>query len=592
MAGTEKRVTPANGAIGVSQRLDVLERIRVLVRFKWAILACLIAGAAGGYVLSSQQTKIYRGTAILLARTVPSQTDVFSSQQNAPAADIQDRNVATQIKILESPPVKAAVIAKIPGAPDAVGTQIRLTNEFTAQVSSRDPRLASRSATAYAQAYIDFQRDQSVTDITAAAASVATGVQTLQRQLDQIQAQIDDRTVLDAANHVGPSNDPTMALLQQQHQSLVQQQSVFQTKLNELDVNAQLKQSPAILVSPAKIPDSPYSPRPKRSAALAGLASLLLGLLACFLFDYLDDRITSPGDVEIATEGVAVLGNVPKVQGMKPGTSLTLVTLGPSSSTAEAFRSIRTNVQFLIAEESAASILVTSPSMAEGKTTVVGNLAITLGRAGKRVVVLDADMRKPRLHEFFGLDGSLGLSSVLSGSTPLAGAIQEVPGEPNIRLLPAGPVPANPSELLSSEWTHQLIQALEEQCDQLIIDTPPVLPVTDAVALSSRVDACILVAMAGRSKKRQLHRAIQALRQVNAPIMGLVVNAIQANFGNGYGYGYGYGYRNENGYGHASQDSKAFDEQSELDSVTRGSERGTVDHLSTKAEYDSPTSDH
>jgi capsular exopolysaccharide synthesis family protein len=533
------------------QQLALVERTRILARRKWVVAACLVAGASGAYVWSARKAKLYYGTATLLARTVPSQTDVFSNQNLAPASDVQDRDVATQIKILESPAVQAAIQKQIPNAPRVRGSQVGSTNEFTARASSRDPNLAAATANAAAQAYIQFQRDQSVADDTAAAQSVNSQVQAIQGQIDAVQAQIDRLTASDASSERSVATDPNISLAQQQHQQLLQQQTVFQNKLAELNVDAQLKQSPAVLVAAAVPERSPYAPRPLRTAALAAFAALLLGGALAFLLDYVDDRIKSRDDVEAAAGGIAVLGNLPKVASPRGGqASINIAELGPTSAVAEAFRSLRTNVQFLSVEQHSRTLLVTSPATAEGKTTVAANLAIALGRAGVRVIVVDADMRKPRLDKFFGLGATSGLSSVLSGSASLADAFESVPGEPNLRVLPAGPVPPDPSELLGSERSRRLFAALAGQCDQLIIDTPPVLPVTDAVALSPRVDACVVVATAGSSKKRQLARAINSLRQVNAPVVGVVVNGITDRFQDGYGYGYGYGYRNGYAYGY------------------------------------------
>jgi len=158
------------------------------------------------------------------------------------------------------------------------------------------------------------------------------------------------------------------------------------------------------------------------------------------------------------------------------------------------------------------------------------------------------DLRRPRLHEFFGLSNERGFTSVLLGIDPLQDVVQQVPGIPNLKLVASGPVPTNPSELLLSDRAANVITALQTQCDLLLIDCPPVLPVTDAVAMSQRVQGTIVVVAAGETSRRELRRTIELLRQVNAPLLGTVVNGISRG-DSGYGYGLGYGDRYGYGYG-------------------------------------------
>jgi capsular exopolysaccharide synthesis family protein len=200
-------------------------------------------------------------------------------------------------------------------------------------------------------------------------------------------------------------------------------------------------------------------------------------------------------------------------------------------------------VQFLALGRSIRILQVTSPAAAEGKTTTISNLAIALARAGMRVVVVDCDLRRPRLHGFFSLPNEQGFTSVLLGEAILAQAITPVPGEGNVMLVTSGPRPPNPSELLSSRRTLDVFNALKSEADLVIIDCPPVLPVTDAALLSSRVDATLMVVNAGVSTKRQLHSAVETLRRVNAAIIGTVLNGVSADSPYGYEYQYQYQYR-------------------------------------------------
>jgi non-specific protein-tyrosine kinase len=179
---------------------------------------------------------------------------------------------------------------------------------------------------------------------------------------------------------------------------------------------------------------------------------------------------------------------------------------------------------------------VTSASAAEGKTTTIANLAVVLARAGERqVVVVDCDLRRPRLHEFFDLPNVVGFTSVMLGEVPLSRALQSIDAEKGISVLTSGPVPSHPSELLASRRSGEVLAALRSEGALVLIDTPPVLPVTDALVVSRWADAILLVSAAGITTKKQVHRALELLNQVEAPLVGSVMNQAPTD-GSGYGY--------------------------------------------------------
>jgi capsular exopolysaccharide synthesis family protein len=176
---------------------------------------------------------------------------------------------------------------------------------------------------------------------------------------------------------------------------------------------------------------------------------------------------------------------------------------------------------------------------AEGKTTTAANLGVALARAGKRVVMVDWDLRRPRIETFFGVDNSVGFTNVVVGDTSLADAVQRVPNEPRLAVLPSGPTPPNPSELLTTKRASDILRALGEEADYVIVDCPPLLPVTDAIIVAGMADATILVVTANSTTKRQAARAVELLRQIDAPIVGSVLNGATGEAAYGYGYGYG-----------------------------------------------------
>jgi capsular exopolysaccharide synthesis family protein len=171
---------------------------------------------------------------------------------------------------------------------------------------------------------------------------------------------------------------------------------------------------------------------------------------------------------------------------------------------------------------------MTSPSAGEGKTTIIANLGVCLAQAGQRVIIACCDLRRPRLHEFFGLDNAVGFTSVLLGQMPAFAALQPVAGEPNLSILASGPLPSNPSELLSTDRAAEVLAALRGEADIVLIDSPPLLPVTDAAVLTRLVDGTVLVVTVGSTTRKQISQALEVLGQVDAPLIGTVLNNVSA----------------------------------------------------------------
>ncbi|MBW3558053.1 MAG: polysaccharide biosynthesis tyrosine autokinase, partial [Actinobacteria bacterium] len=305
-----------------------------------------------------------------------------------------------------------------------------------------------------------------------------------------------------------------------------------------------LKSGGAQLVTPAVAPTSPVRPTPRRNAVVALAVGLMLGVGVAFLREYLDDSIKGKEDVERAAPGVPILGLIPELKTWKdPKDSFVVSLTDPHSHATEAYRSLRTSVQFLGLDRKIKIVQMTSPSQAEGKSTTIANLAVGLASAGQRVVLVDADLRRPRIHAFFGLPNDVGFSSILIGDTTLGQAMQQVRSVSRLYLLASGPIPPNPSEMLASRRSGELLRSLAEHVDVVLIDSPPVLPVTDATVLANTVDATLLVVNATRTKQAQLRRAVELLGNVQAPLAGVVVNGVGGNVFDGYAYGYGAGYR-------------------------------------------------
>ncbi|MCR8669843.1 polysaccharide biosynthesis tyrosine autokinase [Agrococcus sp. HG114] len=293
------------------------------------------------------------------------------------------------------------------------------------------------------------------------------------------------------------------------------------------------------VVERASVPTSPISPRTTVNIALGALIALGLAVGFALLREVLDTRIRNERDVRAVT-AAPMLGAIafdPKAK-QRP----LIVHADPLSPRSEQFRTLRTNLQFIEVDDDSRSIVVTSATPGEGKSTTTANLALAIADAGQTVILIDADLRKPKVAEYMNLDGGVGLTDVLIGRAELVDAVQQW-GAKSLYVLPAGQIPPNPSELLGSKAMATLLKELQAEFDWVLFDAPPLLPVTDAAVLSKHVESVVIVASAGKATKHQLETAVQLLNTVDSDVSGVVLTMVPTRGADAYAYGhYGYGH--------------------------------------------------
>lgn len=321
---------------------------------------------------------------------------------------------------------------------------------------------------------------------------------------------------------------------------------ILDSRIKELNVTEDVGALNISILEVARPADKPCKPQRARIMAMALVLGLMFGVGSALLLDFTDHRLRSTDEIA-AVLGVPILGTVPSMKGKKDFIAHGLaVHQDPTSNTAEAYKTIRTAVYFGVPNGKAKSILVTSPTPGDGKTTLVSNLATAMAQAGQRSLVIDCDFRKPRQHVIFETEQEPGLSSILAGQQKLDEVIKRT-SEDNLDIIPCGPIPINPSELLNSEAFADIIKELSGKYDRLLIDSPPVMPVSDARILGAMCDVTLLVLRAEKSTRKAGEQARDGLLSVGANILGVVVNDVHHGKGRygyygGYGYGYGYGY--------------------------------------------------
>ncbi len=329
-------------------------------------------------------------------------------------------------------------------------------------------------------------------------------------------------------------------------------------RLRQAEVESDFRPANMRIVQSAEIPITPVKPNKLLNIGLSLLIGLSLGIGLAFFIEYLNNTINTAEDIERIVQ-LPSLGAIPSLESLTTrrgllggrGGQSEKMALAPTqgelvsthetiSSFAESYRALRTSLLLSSAEHAPRTMLVTSSHPAEGKTTIVANTAISLAQTGARVLVLDADMRRPRCHKILSTRNDLGLSTWLSREIAIEKVVQkhEIP---NLYVLPAGPIPPNPSELLSSIKLRMLISELMGRFDHIIIDSPPVIHVTDALIISPYADGVVLVVKSGQTPREAVLRAKQALYDVNARLFGVVLNGVDLQ-SEGYYYNYKYAY--------------------------------------------------
>jgi capsular exopolysaccharide synthesis family protein len=479
------------------------------------------------------------------------------------------------LTVKDTDPYKAAVIAN--GLVDILIDQnVKLQ---TVQFESAERNLQTR---------VD-QAEQQIATLEGQITSLSTEI--LQKQIENVQAQITDvqsqinsiKLDMSDIDPLSPSevdqarlaNDqakidelsPILALYQQIYTQLVVlgknpdtgeassvdldrlkttlqlYQQIYISSINSLETLrlSKAQSTPTVMqVETAAKPTTPISPKPVQSAMLGAAIGLFVTAAIAFLIEFLDDTLKTPDDIKdvLETPVIGFIGELKHNPKLDEDSLGVYVAKNPRSPVAEAFRSLRTNLEYSSVDDPARTILVTSAGESEGKSTVASNLAIVEAQSGKNVVIVDGDMRRPKVHVQFNKSNRKGLSDVVTGKLRIDDVVKTYDQVENLSIITCGTIPPNPSELLGSERMSQTLKELEERFDLVIIDTPPMI-VSDAQILSGKVDGVIFVIIPGQTRAIAALRPIEELRRIGSHVLGIVANKIPRSRDYYYG-GYNY----------------------------------------------------
>jgi capsular exopolysaccharide synthesis family protein len=491
-------------------------------------IVAVTTAAVAGYFLSSIQPKQYEAKATLIVGTSLSGANPDYNQLL-----VSQRLSSTYAAIATTHDVMAEVIQKLglEDTPELLVKRVSVTtSEDTSllEVTARDtdPTRAAAIANALAERLIAASpavRGQQAELL----ASVENDLKAISADIASTQAKIDE---LLANSSRTPAEETTLQTLQSRVVSL------RATSATLLSYASSQSSNLLTVVQPALAPATPIPSRAQLNAVLAATLAVLLLAAVVFVIEYLDDALKDPAAVEDAL-GLPTLGSIERMAGGKdrlPRYRLATL-LYPRSVAAEAYRALRTNVDFASVDEPIRRLLITSAVPGEGKTVTAANLAVAFAQSGRRVLLVDADLRRPGVHDTFGLNNEVGLTTLLRQDDVRADAIIRPVEEKNLEILTAGPQPANPAELLASQRMKSLVSTLSKDHDIVIFDGPPLEPFTDSAVLSSFLDGTILVVEARRGRLAAIRGAREALAMANARVLGVVLNGLPRRTPSEYG---------------------------------------------------------
>ncbi len=522
--------------------MELKDYLRVTNRRKWWIIATILAVTSIALIYSLLfQDKVYEATSRIIVREKPLGSDIFSTLDLEDMSTQPERSIQTQVELIRSKNLAAQVIEalQLQLSPNELMKKLKVeplskTNIIEIKIKDRRPELARDIANQYVIKYQEWRRSENVKEVAAARTEVWDALQKTKDEAIALSREIEQRF----------GSQPVPEELKVEQQIAFNYYVDLQRTYRELVINEELMSGGLEILTDEDAPSKPVEPQPVRAGLLALLVGSVLGFALAFLVNYLDDTVEGREEAERLFDA-PVLGEIPRSPEIRADSRSNIVMISsPRSATSEAFRALRTNIQYINYELKSKVILITSSGPGEGKTFVTANLGVALAEAGHKVLIVCADMRKPGLHGCFHLHNKAGLSTVLIGKGEMEDFLAS-PGFPNLKVLTSGPLPPNPSELLGSRRMKEALEKARSRFDFVLMDTPPVLATSDTAVLGPRVDGVIIVINAGSSRRDEAKKSRELLSQVKTRILGTVLNNV--THAHAYGYYYYYHYSQQRG---------------------------------------------
>ena len=515
--------------------VDLRQVLRSLRRWWWVAIAGPLLFGVLAYAYSSHQQPRYAAEATLLINPSASSGALdYNSVLTAERLAKTYQKLATSRAVLE--PVVASL--QLPMDANALAEHVSAhadadTQLLTIRVTGTDPQQVATIANAVAEQFQAYLREQTSQTSAETQATVDQTIRDLEAQIEETQASIE--SLQGRADASTPAVQAELAALTERLNNLQGTYGKLLALAAELRTNTAMASDRVTVAIPAVAPSAPFAPKKAVNVLLGMIAGGLIGGGAILLLTYLDNTV-KPGLDFQRLVNAPLLSTVTRLPKLAPGQSQLFVLENPKGGAAESIRLLRTNIEFASATREIAILGVTSPNPSEGKSTIVANLAVTLAQAGFVTLLIDGDLRRPSQHRIFGCTHERGLSTLLSGpDRPWTWAAQETM-LPNLTVIPAGPLPPNPADLLSLERLRELLADMRQTFDVIVIDTPPMLAVSDPLILAAHVDGMVLVALAGKTRIDALRRAAEILQRGAVRLIGVIVNQQAGRDAQGYYY--------------------------------------------------------
>lgn len=512
--------------------MELREYLAILRKWAWLIGLGIILSAGTAFLVSKKMTPVYRASTTLLISQArePALTDYTSILTS-------ERLAKTYSELLTKRPVLKEVITNLYPNLDVEKLEeqievrpVRDTQLIEVSVEDTRPSLAARIANEIPKVFIEQNEAIQSERFAASKESLSQQMEELNSEIEQTEESIRQ---LQAAP--GPGTQEEIARLEDNLALYRESYASLLRSYEEIRVAEGESLDTVIVVEPAEVPKEPVSPRTLLNTALAGAVGAMLAVGVVFLIEYLDDTIKTPDDAQREL-ALPTLGTISRIARVKSWRDSLVTFWHPRSPISEAYRVVRTNIQFSTVGNPTSALLVTSAVPLEGKTTTAANLAVVMAQAGKKVVLVDADLRRPTLHDAFDVRREPGLTDLLVAERlrPSEALIEtHIDG---LRLLPSGTLPPNPAELLGSERMKRVLAQLEEEADVVILDSPPVLAVADASIVASRSSGVLLVVDAGKTRCEACRQGKEALEKAGGRLLGVVLNKVVPRRGGYYYY--------------------------------------------------------
>ncbi|MCD4670098.1 MAG: polysaccharide biosynthesis tyrosine autokinase [Actinomycetia bacterium] len=511
----EKRTRPDETEI------DLRQYMSILWKGKWIIILCTLLAVAIGFALIFILPPVYEATTKVLIIEKNISSEVFD-QYIPEYSGSREVNFQTQMEIIDSRKFREEVIRRLSLEikPDELEDKIQIkrvrgTNVIDISTQDNDPRLAADIANILSEIYIEWVSE-----------NYQQGIKELLTEIDS--KAIDSKENLDdASEEISKLEESGRDIPESLRKELEMYSSMYvmlSEKYENLKISETIGDSFAKTIETAVVPEESIKPSKKLYLAASFLIGLLLGCGIILLKEALDNAIKTSSDVK-RYYGLNTISQIAYDKSYDTKKRELIVLKEPDSHVSESIRELRTNLGYFNIDSKSKTIGITSSQLEEGKSFISANLAVSMAQSGVKTLLINADFRKPIIHKYFNFNNNSGITSILTGHSKLSEEVRSTEVE-NLHFLASGPIPPNPVELLGSDLMGNMLEVLSEKYDYVIIDTPPIVPVTDLVVLARKIDSILVVARAGKVTRSVALQAVEKMEVVKGKVLGVVLNGV------------------------------------------------------------------